>query len=74
MDYGRLELNIDRILKERGISKNQICKALDISRTNLNRYCNNEFQRMDAGIICKLCNYLNVEVGDLITYIKPKSE
>jgi DNA-binding Xre family transcriptional regulator len=74
MDYGRLECNINRIITAKGISKNQICKALDISRTNLNRYCNNEFQRMDAGIICKLCNYLNVEVGDLITYIKPKSE
>ena len=74
MDYGRLECNINRIITVKGISKNQICKALDISRTNLNRYCNNEFQRMDAGIICKLCNYLNVEVGDLITYIKPKSE
>ena len=35
MNYGKLELNIDRILKERGISKNQICKDLDIPRSNL---------------------------------------
>ena len=56
MDYGRLELNIDRILKERGISKNQICRDLDIPRTNFNRYCNNNFHRLD------------IEVGELITY------
>ena len=56
MDYGRLELNIDRILKERGISKNQICRDLDIPRTNFNRYCNNNFHRLDAGLICKLCH------------------
>ena len=68
MDYGRLELNIDRILKERGISKNQICKDLDIPRTNFNRYCNNNFHRLDAGLICKLCHYLDIEVGELITY------
>lgn len=74
MDYGRLEFNIDRIIKARGISKNQICKALDIPRTNFNRYCNNEFQRLDVGLICKLCYYLDIEVDDLITYIKPKSE
>lgn len=37
MNYGKLELNIDRILKERGISKNQICKDLDIPRSNFNR-------------------------------------
>lgn len=72
MDYGRLEFNIDRIIKARGISKNQICKALDIPRTNFNRYCNNEFQRLDAGLICKLCHYLDIEVGDLITYVKPE--
>ena len=68
VDYGRLELNIDRILKERGTSKNQICKDLDIPRANFNRYCNNNFHRLDAGLICKLCHYLDIEVGELITY------
>ena len=63
MDYGTLSLRIDDILKEKGISKNQICKDLDIPRTNFNRYCRDEFQRLDAGLICKLCWYLNVEVG-----------
>ena len=63
MDHGTLSLRIDDILKEKGISKNQICKDLDIPRTNFNRYCRDEFQRLDAGLICKLCWYLNVEVG-----------
>ena len=36
MDYGALTLNIERILKARGISKNQICKDLDIPRANFN--------------------------------------
>ena len=68
MDYGRLELNIDRILKERGISKNQICRDLDIPRTNFNRYFNNYFHRLDAVLISKLSHYLDIEVGELITY------
>ena len=72
MDYGTLSLRIDDILKEKGISKNQICKDLDIPRTNFNRYCRDEFQRLDAGLICKLCWYLNVEVGELIVYRRPK--
>lgn len=72
MDYGTLSLRIDDILKEKGISKNQICKDLDIPRTNFNRYCRDEFQRLDAGLICKLCWYLNVEVGELIVYRRPE--
>ena len=72
MDYGRLTLNIERILEERGISKNRICKDLDIPRANFNRYCRDDFQRLDAGLICKLCWYLDTEVGELIEYVKPE--
>lgn len=73
MDYGALYLRINDILKIRGISKNQICKDLDIPRTNFNRYCRDEFQRIDAGLICKLCWYLNVEAGELIMYKRPNT-
>lgn len=71
MEYGTLSLRIDEILKEKGISKNQICKDLDIPRTNFNRYCRNDFQRLDVGLICKLCSYLEIEIGELITYTPP---
>lgn len=74
MDYGYLEFNIVRILEEKSISKNRICKDLDIPRTNFNRYCRNDFSRLDSGLICKLCSYLNIEVGDLITYHRPETE
>lgn len=68
MNYGTLHLNIEQILAEKGISKNQICKDLDIPRGNFNRYCRDSFQRIDANLICKLISYLDIEVGDLIEY------
>ena len=76
-DCGKLTFRIEQILKERGISKNQVCKALDIPRANFNRYCRDEFQRLDAGLICKLCWYLDIGVGELIEgelieYVRPK--
>ena len=71
MDYGRLTFNIEEILKERNISKNQLCKDLDIPRSNFNRYCQNKFERIDAGLVCKLCHYLSIDVGTLITYHNP---
>ena len=72
MDYGKLTLHIDRLLQERGFSKNTVCKALDIPRTNFNRYCRNDFQWLDAQFVCKLCRYLDIEVGDLIEYVRPE--
>lgn len=66
--YGHLEFNLEQILKEREISKNTICKELDIPRSNLNRYCRNEFQRIDANLVCKLLHYLGCSLDELITY------
>lgn len=66
--YGHLEFNLEHILKEREISKNKICKELDIPRTNLNRYCRNEFQRIDANLVCKLLSYLECSLEELISY------
>lgn len=72
MDYGHLTLNIQEIIKQKNISKNQICKDLDIPRTNFNRYCRDDFQRIDANLICKLCYYLEVPIEELIQYHLPQ--
>lgn len=69
MGHGKLIFRINEILEQRGISKNQICKDLNIPRSNFNRYCRNDFQRVDASLLCKLCGYLNVNVGDLLEYV-----
>ena len=73
MEYGVLHLNIEAILKEKNISKNQICKDLDIPRSNFNRYCRDDFQRIDAALICKLCWYLDVDIQELVNYIPPQT-
>ena len=70
MNYGHLEMRIEELLKEKVISKNTICRDLDIPRANFNRYCRNEFQRIDANLVCKLCSYLDCEIGELIVYVK----
>lgn len=61
-----LHLRIMELLEERGISKNQICKNLDLSRGNFNRYCRDEFQRIDANLLLKLCNYFDCEISELL--------
>lgn len=70
MNYGKLKLRINELLEAKGISKNTICKELDIPRSNFNRYCRDEFQRLDANLICKLCHYFDCEIGELIVYEK----
>ena len=66
--YGNLTMNIETLLQERGISKNTLCKTLDIPRSNLNRYCRNEFERIDATFLCKLLYFFQCSLEDLMTY------
>lgn len=73
-DFGTVTLRIEEILNEKGISKNQICKDLDLPRGNFNRYCRNDFQRIDAALLCKLCWYLDVEMSELLVYHRPEAE
>ena len=70
-DYGVVKMNIEELLEKAGISKNKICKDLDLPRPNFNKYCRNQFQRIDANLIAKLCFYLDCTVDELIKYEHP---
>ena len=54
------------LLQERGISKTRICKDLDLQRGNFNRYCGDEFQRLDASLLVRLCDYFDCDIVDLL--------
>lgn len=66
----RIHMRIVELLTERCISKNQICKDLDIPRGNFNRYCRDEFQRIDANLVVKLCDYLKCDISDLLVLVE----
>lgn len=70
MKYIHIRLN--ELLEENGISKNRICKDLDQQRGNLNRYCRDVFQRIDANLIIRLCDYFGCTISDLLE-IREKS-
>lgn len=61
-----VHIRIEELLNERTISKNRICKDLDLQRGNFNRYCRDEFQRIDTNLILKLCDYLQCSISELL--------
>ena len=61
-----VHIRIPELLKEKGISKNKLCKDLNMQRSNLNKYCNDKFLRIDAALIIKLCDYFQCEISDLL--------
>lgn len=44
----------------------QNCKDLDLQRSNFNRYCRDDFQRVDCNLMIKLCDYFDCKIEDLL--------
>lgn len=61
-----LHLRLPELLEEKGISRSRLCRDLDLQRTNLNRYYRDNFQRIDANLIVRLCEYLECDISDLL--------
>lgn len=61
-----LHLRIVEMLEEKGISKNRICEDLELQRGNFNKYCRDEFQRIDANLLLRLCQYFQCDISELL--------
>lgn len=63
-----LYMRLPELLKTKAISRTRLCKDLDLQRTSVNRYYRNEFQRIDANLIVKLCDYFECDIDDLLEF------
>lgn len=59
-------INLENLLKERGISKNKVCENCRLQRTQLNNYCQNKVSRIDLNTLAKLCEYLDCTPNDIL--------
>lgn len=70
-NIGKIVIKIEDVLKAKNISKNAICYDLRIQRGQFNRYCRGDIQRLDINLLCRLCDYLECKLSDLVDYIPP---
>ena len=67
--YGAIRINLDELIKERGISKNKLSQRAEMQRTQLNNYCNNKITRLDIDVLARLCSVLDCEIGELLEFV-----
>lgn len=72
IEYGRIVLHIDEIMKEKNFSINKLSFRAEMERTQLKKYIRNEIQRLDISILCRICYALDCDLHDIIEYIPPK--
>jgi len=68
-DYGHLEIQLDKLLKEKGLNKYKLSHKAEMNWNQINNYCNNEITRLDTLVLCKLCTVLECDIHDLLVFI-----
>ncbi len=70
--YGSIRIKLDKLIQEKGISKNKLCHKAEMQHTQLNHFCNNTITRLDTDVLARLCTVLECEIGDLLEFIPPE--
>lgn len=73
IDYGKVTLNVDALLRKKEMSKTQLSYRAEISHTQINRFCRNEVSRIDLNTLARLCLVLECDISDLLKYEPPSA-
>lgn len=73
-DYGHLEIRLDKLLKEKGLSKYKLSHKAEMNWKQIDNYCNNEITRLDTLVLCKLCTVLECDIHDLLVFIPASTD
>ena len=74
IENGYYLFKLDDILKEKGISINQLMRDTNTDFKVIKRLTTGNLVEIDIFVVARICNYLNCTLGDIIDYkryIKP---
>ncbi len=66
--------HLPTLLAERRLKVADAVRATGISKTTLHKIYNDQSSRIDFDTIDKLCEFLEVEVGDIFEYVPDAEE
>ncbi len=69
-----VEINIEKLLKEKNKTKYDLSVELNINYHRLNKIINGETTSISKKYIEKICNFFDCDVGDLMTIKKDKDD
>jgi len=64
----RIEIKLKKIAEDRGYNLNYIIRHSGASVGSIRHYWHNKAQRVDFGVLERLCALLDVEPGELIGF------
>jgi putative transcriptional regulator len=65
-----IKINLDIILKQKGMTSTELCKLVGITNANLSILKTGKARAVRFGTLEKLCEVLECQPGDILEYIK----
>lgn len=63
-----IEIHLDKILKERGMTSKELCALIGITEANLSILRSGKAKGIRFGTVNKICYYLHCDVGDILKF------
>lgn len=74
IDYGNIEINLEKIIEKQNISINKLANRSEMQRTQLKQYIKNKVTRIDLSVLSRLCYVLECDISDILSYKKPNKK
>jgi len=63
-----IKVNLDEILKERGMTSKQLCSVIGITEANLSILRSGKAKGIRFSTVNKICYYLKCDIGDILYF------
>lgn len=63
-----IRVNLDEILKERGITSKQLCERVGITEANMSVLRSGKAKGVRFHTLNRICYFLNCDVGDILFF------
>ena len=74
VEYGKMHINLKNIMEEKGVTRNHLASVSGTRFEVINKWYNNEVERMDLDILARICYVLDCKPEDIISYEKPEKK
>ena len=67
-DYGKISLHLKEIMDSKKITRNYLARVSNTRFEVINKWYNNEVEKMDLDILARICYVLECTPADIIKY------
>ena len=72
--YGKINVKLKQFLDNRNIKRGNLASSVNANFEVINKWYNNDVERLDLDVLARICYVLNCKVEDIIEYAEYSEE